>query len=159
MRHGRVHPRPEAVSATVRLATPGDYPGVVGLLRASGLPTAGLKPGLPDFLVAEVGGKVVGAVGLEVYGDRALLRSAVVDAGRRGTGVGQDLVETLLQRARSRGVREVYLLTTTAEDYFPRFGFSTISRTEVAPAVRASEEFRGACPDTAVAMRRVLQGA
>ena len=100
-----------------------------------------------------------GAVGLEVYGDRALLRSAVVDAGRRGTGVGQDLVETLLQRARSRGVREVYLLTTTAEDYFPRFGFSTISRTEVAPAVRASEEFRGACPDTAVAMRRVLQGA
>ena len=82
-----------------------------------------------------------------------------MDAGRRGTGVGQDLVETLLQRARSRGVREVYLLTTTAEDYFPRFGFSTISRTEVAPAVRASEEFRGACPDTAVAMRRVLQGA
>lgn len=147
------------MSAIIRLAMPGDYAGVIGLLRASGLPTAGLQPDLPDFLVAEERGKLVGAVGLEVYGECALLRSAVVDAGRRGTGLGRHLVETLLRRARARGVREVYLLTTTAESYFPRFGFTSISRTEVASAVRASQEFRGACPDTAVAMCRVLQDA
>jgi amino-acid N-acetyltransferase len=145
------------MTASIRLATPGDYSGVVGLLQGADLPTAGLEPALPDFLVAEDHGRIVGAIGLEVYGDRALLRSAVVDAGRRNTGLGSDLVECLLERARTRGVREIYLLTTTAERYFPRFGFRPIARSEVAAAVRASEEFRGACPDSAVAMRRVME--
>jgi N-acetylglutamate synthase-like GNAT family acetyltransferase len=94
------------------LATPGDYAGVVRLLQASDLPTDGLRSSLPDFLVAEDRGHLVGAVGLEVYGECALLRSAVVDAGCRGSGLGGDLVEGVLQRARTRGVREVYLLTT-----------------------------------------------
>jgi amino-acid N-acetyltransferase len=144
------------VTTAIRVAAPGDFAGVVRLLEAAELPTAGLEPSLPDFLVAEEGGRVVGAVGLEVYGESALLRSAVVDAGRRGSGLGIDLVERLLHRASTRGVREIYLLTTTAEYFFPRFGFLTIPRSEVAPAVRASEEFRGACPDTAIAMRKVL---
>jgi amino-acid N-acetyltransferase len=145
------------VTATIRVAAPGDFAGVVRLLEAAELPTAGLNRSLTDFLVAEDSGRVVGAVGLEVYGDCALLRSAVVDAGRRGSGVGVDLVESLLRRAETRGVREIYLLTTTAEHFFPRFGFLTIPRGDVAPAVRASKEFRGACPDSAIAMRKVME--
>jgi amino-acid N-acetyltransferase len=113
---------------------------------------------MPDFLVAEESGRVVGAVGLEVYGDCALLRSAVVDAGRRGSGLGIDLVGSLLRGAEKRGLREIYLLTTTAEHFFPRFGFVRIPRDDVAPTVRESEEFRGACPDSAIAMRTVLRG-
>lgn len=143
----------------LRAASRADYEEVVRLLRAADLPTAGLEPALPDFLVAEDGGRLVGAIGLEVYGDAALLRSAVVEAGRRGSGVGRDLVVGLLEHAGRRGVSEVYLLTTTAERYFPRFGFTEVNREAVAPAVRASEEFRGACPDTAVAMRKVLDRA
>ncbi len=146
------------MTTAIRVAAPGDYAGVVRLLEAADLPTAGLRPSLPDFLVAEESGRVVGAVGLEVYGDCALLRSAVVDAGRRGTGLGMDLVESLLLRAETRGVREVYLLTTTAEEFFPRFGFTRIPRADVAPAVRASEESRGACPDSAIAMRWAVEG-
>jgi amino-acid N-acetyltransferase len=138
------------------MAAPGDFAGVVHLLEAAELPTAGLDRSLPDFLVAEENGRVVGAVGLEVYGDCALLRSAVVDAGRRGSGLGIDLVETVLRRAGTRGVREIYLLTTTAEQFFPRFGFARIPRDVVAAPVRASEEFRGACPDSAIAMRKVM---
>jgi amino-acid N-acetyltransferase len=144
------------VTARIRPATPEDFSGVVRLLQASDLPTAGLDPSLSDFLVAEDRGRMVGAVGLEVYGEYALLRSAVVDSENRGIGVGQDLIERLLLRAGSRGVREVYLLTTTAERYFPRFGFVSIPRALVATAVHASEEFRGACPDSAIAMRRVM---
>lgn len=145
------------MNTAIRLAAPGDFAGVVRLLEAADLPTAGLQPSLPDFLVAEDGGRVIGAVGLEVFGDCALLRSAVVDAGRRGSGLGIDLVECLLQRARARGLREIYLLTTTAEHFFPRFGFMRIPRSDVAPAVQASEEFRGACPDSAIAMRTILR--
>jgi amino-acid N-acetyltransferase len=146
------------VTTAIRVAAPGDYAGVVRLLEAADLPTAGLNRSLPDFLVAEESGRVVGAVGLEIYGDCALLRSAVVDAGSRGSGLGRDLVESLLERAGTRGVREIYLLTTTAEHFFPRFGFARIPRADVAPAVRASEEFRGACPDSAIAMRRATKG-
>jgi amino-acid N-acetyltransferase len=145
------------VTTAIRVAAPGDFAGVVRQLEAAELPTAGLEPSLPDFLVAEESGRVVGAVGLEVYGDCALLRSAVVDAGRRGSGLGIDLVESLLRRATTRGVREIYLLTTTAEHFFPRFGFVRIPRGDVAPAVRASQEFRGACPDSAIAMRKVME--
>jgi amino-acid N-acetyltransferase len=140
----------------LRAASAGDYDQVVRLLRAADLPTAGLQPSLPDFLVAEENGRVVGAVGLEVYGEAALLRSAVVDDARRGSGVGSDLVAELLVRAGRRGVREIYLLTTTAEHYFPRFGFTRVGRDAVAPALRASEEFGGACPESAVTMRKFL---
>jgi amino-acid N-acetyltransferase len=145
------------VTPTIRVATPGDFAGVVQLLEAADLPTAGLTPSLPDFLVAEESGRIVGAIGLEVYGEYGLLRSAVVDAGRRNSGLGRDLVESLLLRAETKGTREIYLLTTTAERFFPRFGFAAIGRGEVATPVRASEEFRGACPDSAVVMRRVAR--
>jgi amino-acid N-acetyltransferase len=145
------------VTATIRMAAPGDFAGVVRLLEVADLPTAGLDRSLPDFLVAEESGRVVGVVGLEVYGDCALLRSAVVDPGKRGSGLGVDLVQSLLRRAETRGVREVYLLTTTAEHFFPRFGFARIPRDVVAAPVRASEEFRGACPDSAIAMRKVME--
>jgi amino-acid N-acetyltransferase len=145
------------VTATIRAATPGDFGDIVRLLEAADLPRAGLKPTLPDFLVAEEGSRIVGAIGLELYGEYALLRSAVVAEGRRDTGLGTDLVESLLRRAEVRGAREIYLLTTTAERFFPRFGFSAISRGEVAGPVQASEEFQGACPDSAVVMRRVAK--
>ena len=49
----------------------------------------------------------------------------------------------------------MYLLTTTAEGWFPRFGFERIAREEVSEAVRGSVEFGGACPATAAVMRRV----
>ena len=62
----------------------------------------------------------------------------------------------VLDHARERGVQDVYLLTTTAEDYFPRFGFRRVDRREVPAEVQASVEFRKACPGSAVAMRKSL---
>jgi amino-acid N-acetyltransferase len=140
----------------MRAATGRDHAAVIGLLEAASLPTAGVPAGLDDYLVAERGGRIVGAIGLERYGTAALLRSAVVEPGARGTGLGTALVERLLDAARTGGVREVFLLTTTAEGYFPRFGFAPITREEVPAGVKASVEFQGACPASAVVMRRVM---
>jgi amino-acid N-acetyltransferase len=137
----------------VRSATDADYPAVIALLEAAGLPTAGVPPALDDFLVAETGDGLAGAIGLERYGSDALLRSAVVRPGHQGTGVGAALVRALLDRARRGGLREIYLLTTTAERWFPRFGFVQIEREQVPDAVRASVEFREACPASAAVMR------
>ena len=63
---------------TLRPAAASDRPAVAELLRAAELPLDGVPAGLEHFIVATRGGEVVGAIGLEVYGDAALLRSAVV---------------------------------------------------------------------------------
>jgi len=127
---------------------------VEDLLAASDLPTDGVRDNFSGFVVADDDRAIAGAIGLEKYGSVALLRSAVVSPNHRGTGVGRKLVEQLLERAEEAGVDELYLLTTTAEKYFPRFGFTPTTRATVPDAVKASAEFRGACPDTAVVMTR-----
>lgn len=143
-------------SASLRPARSGDFAQVIRLLGVAGLPTAGVPASLTDFFVAEDRGQIVGAIGMERYGQAALLRSAVVAPAARGTGVGAALVCRMLGHARECGVEELYLLTTTAGDYFPRFGFGTVARAEVPSGVRESVEFRDACPSSAVVMRRTL---
>jgi amino-acid N-acetyltransferase len=138
----------------IRNATRSDFPEVEKLLTEGKLPVEGVKENFSSFLVAEEEGTIAGAVGLERYGSAALLRSAVVAPANRGTGIGRQLVESLLQRASEDGIDELYLLTTTAEKYFPRFGFTPTTRAAVPESVKASAEFRGACPDTAVVMSR-----
>ena len=138
----------------IRKAINRDLDAVEGLLSANDLPLDGVEENLSGFIVAEEGGRVIGAVGLERFGSVALLRSAVVSEGRRGGGVGRRLVEHILDYAESDGIEELFLLTTTAENYFPRFGFTRTTRSAVPPTVKASAEFRGACPDTALVMTR-----
>lgn len=140
----------------IRRATSSDLSAVESLLTASDLPTDGVRDNFSAFVVADDNGAIAGAIGLEKYGSVALLRSAVVAPDHRGTGVGRKLVEQLLERAEEAGVDELYLLTTTAEKYFPRFGFTRTTRATVPEAVKASAEFRGACPDTAIVMTRPL---
>jgi amino-acid N-acetyltransferase len=142
----------------VRLAAGPDYGAVRDLLESAALPTAGVPPALTDFHVAEDQGRIVGTIGLEFYGVDALLRSAVVHPAVRRAGTGRALVQRALDHARERGVRAVYLLTTTAEDYFPRFGFGPVARDEVPDAVRRSVEFSEACPASAAVMRKVMPG-
>ena len=141
----------------VRTARPADLPQVLSLLGKAELPTAGVKEAFSHFVVGESDDGLVGAAGLEIYGSSALLRSVVVEDSWRGTGVGRKLIETALDEARQRGIDDVFLLTSTAEQYFPRFGFACVSRESVAAEVQDSPEFKGICPSTAVLMRKDLR--
>jgi len=143
----------------LRTATPSDLPAVLGLLEQAGLPRDGLSDGLVHLCVAEVAGALAGVAGLERYGTSALLRSVAVSPTQRGRRVAQRLVDRLLAEARSDHVHDVYLRTTTAEDYFPRFGFEPVAEAEVPVAVRESVEFQGACPASAVTMACCLDPA
>lgn len=140
----------------IRKARQTDLPAVERLLSSSNLPVDGVRDHFADFIVAEDTNGIEGAVGLEKYESIALLRSAVVAPEHRGSGVGRRLVEQVLERAEEDGIYELYLLTTTAEKYFPRFGFKETSRAAVPDELKASAEFRGACPETAVVMKRLL---
>ena len=134
-----------------------DLPDILTLLKESGLPVAGIEQHLDTTLVARDNGRVIGCAAIEVYGESGLLRSIAVDRAWRGVGLGQRLTQAALQLAHARGISEVYLLTTTADQFFPRFGFERIAREDIVPALAASEELRGACPDTAIAMRADLR--
>lgn len=144
------------MTIAIRTARPSDAPSVRALLTEAALPVAGVPDSLEHFLVAERDGSLVGAIGLEPYGTAALLRSAVVHPTVRGTGLGESLVRELLDAARHANVRELVLLTTTAAEWFPRFGFTRITRDTVPAALHASEELRGACPASAVVMHLAL---
>jgi amino-acid N-acetyltransferase len=138
----------------IRPATAADLPAAEALLAGSGLTTEGVRDWIDRFVVAEEDGCVAGVAGLELYGDAALLRSvAVADAWRR-SGIGRALVERALEVATTAGATEIFLLTTTAEGYFPRFGFTAVPRSEVSAPVLASAVFRGACPASATVMCR-----
>ncbi len=143
-----------SAETAIRPARRSDAAAVRSLLTDAKLPLDGVPDDLAHFLVAEREGTIVGAIGLEPYGAAALLRSAVVAPSVRGTGIGERLVEALFGEAKLAGTRDLVLLTTTAERWFPRFGFERTTRDAVPKSLHASEEFKGACPDTAVVMLR-----
>ena len=141
------------MTITVRPASAADLDAVKGLLDAAHLPLDGLEEQFGDrYAVAEVAGEIVGAEGIEVYARSGLLRSAVVHPEWRGRGVGDRLTRDRLDWARRAGLERVYLLTTTAESYFPRFGFARVDRADAPLEIRASREFAAACPATAALM-------
>lgn len=142
--------------AALRPASPTDLERVEKLLVDSALPLDGVKESLKDFMVAEARGDIVGVAGLEVCCDDALLRSVAVRPEWRSKGVGRALVNRVIAEAESRGIRAMYLLTTTAEHYFPSFGFAKVDRAVIPAPVRATKEFTQACPASAVAMARQL---
>lgn len=137
-------------------ASPTDLGAIKAMLVSSGLPTAGVDEHWKTFIVARDGEHVVACGGAEAYPVAALIRSIAVVPEYRGQGLGRRIVRQLLDRLASRGIREFYLLTTTAEDYFRKRGFRSIDRDEVHPQVLASREFQDACPTTATCMRLVM---
>ena len=137
-------------------ATAADLGRVLELLEHNHLPRAEIEQHLDTVLVAREGNRIVGCGAVELYGTAGLVRSIAVDLPHRGLGLGIQLTEAVLALARSHGLKTVYLLTETAQGFFPRFGFRSIRREEVDPAVKRSVEFTKACPETAHAMRAEL---
>lgn len=154
--HARRH-LPSEGAILITRARPDDLDAVLGLLAVNHLPKDGLAPHLSTAVVARVGAEIVGSAALEGYADGALLRSVAVAPEWHGRGLGHRLVEEAVALAVTLGAPAVYLLTTTAEDFFPKFQFERITRGDVPPGVQTSIEFTAACPSTAVVMRRVLR--
>jgi len=139
----------------LRPATKDDLPAALALLDAAGLPVADVSEHFGQFVVAVDDG-VVGLGGLEVYGDAGLLRSVCVDEGHRGSGLGGRLCEMVESRARALGVRELYLLTTTAGTFFEARGYVRVDRNRAPASVQQTTEFQSLCPSTAACLVKKL---
>jgi amino-acid N-acetyltransferase len=139
-------------------ASPKDQDNIIALLRSQQLPSEDLPEGLPDFYVAHHDDKVTGIIGMELYGASALLRSMVVHPAYRNRRIAEDLVKLLEQKAISKGIGSIYLLTETAENYFKKKGYEKVTRQDVPAALFASTEFSHVCPASATVMKKQLPG-
>ena len=129
----------------------------VQLLQDASLPTEDLTAShCEHFYFTGPASQPTGLVGLEIFGDVALLRSLVVTPQRRGAGEGASLLRYAEAEARSRGVRVLYLLTTTAERFFAKHGYQRAARETAPPAIRRTPEFAGICPASSAFMTRAL---
>jgi amino-acid N-acetyltransferase len=135
-------------------ATGADLQYVESLGERNGLPTDDLDPER-DALSVYVcirGDERIGAGGVETYGTAGLLRSVVVEEEARGEGVGRALCEGLAERAAAAGVRRLYLLTTTARDFFPTLGYEEVDREDVPAPIRETRQFSELCPSSAACL-------
>jgi amino-acid N-acetyltransferase len=129
----------------------------IQILKGVDLPTEDLTDShVEDFFLAGVADQPTGLVGLETFGEVALLRSLAVVPERRGLGEGQQLLEYAERHAWSKGVRAIYLLTTTAESFFAKFGYSRVARESAPVAIKSTREFAGICPASSAFMVKQL---
>jgi amino-acid N-acetyltransferase len=120
---------------------------VVALLEAEGLPAADLtETHLQHFFFTGSDDAPSALVGLEIYGEEALLRSLVVSAAARSQGLGSALVRYAEEYAAAHQVLALYLLTTTAEYYFAHRGYKRIDRAQAPLSIQSTREFANLCP-------------
>jgi len=138
-------------------ATDDKREAIIALLQVEKLPVEDLPLSLENFATAFDGNRVVGAVGIELYGSYGLLRSLVVDSSYRNHGIAARLVQAIENKAAELRLKSIYLLTETAKEYFDRKGYMVITREDVPEAVKKSSEFSHVCPVSAVVMQKQIQ--
>jgi N-acetylglutamate synthase-like GNAT family acetyltransferase len=142
-------------TVVIEPANAGDAAAIAALLRAEELPSDDFAAHLARFVVArDEQGAAIGAIGAEVYGADALLRSFVVAPAHRGAGLGGRLLDALEHAAGGWGVERWWLLTMTAEEFFKGRGFRSLPREAAPAAIAATGEFQGLCPSVAVCLSR-----
>lgn len=140
----------------IRRATNDDMTYIETLLDENELPTTDVRSHPEWFHIASAGESRVGIGGLESYGDVGLLRSVVVEQSARGEGTGTELCDALEKIALSREIDTLYLLTTTAADFFASRGYITIDRSEPPDPIQHTTQFDRLCPMEAICMEKSL---
>lgn len=135
--------------------TQNDFSKALELLKKNNLPTQDITDTTKLFVMHE-GNDVVAVVGLEAHDHDGLMRSLCVAASKRNTGLGAELVDFMEQYALRQNVHCLFLLTTTAADFFSKRGYEQISRDKVPDPILATTEFTSSCPSTATVMRKRL---
>ncbi|MGB9700177.1 MAG: arsenic resistance N-acetyltransferase ArsN2 [Thermodesulfobacteriota bacterium] len=144
----------------VEFASPGDEPWIRQLLISCGLPQEDLHGDhFKHFLVYKEKGLILGVVGLEIFGKVALLRSLAVNGPHRNRGIASQMVAKIEEYARSLQISKLYLLTTSAEEFFAKRGYQRSDRKLAPLEIRTTREFQEICPDSSVCLSKDLGGS
>jgi amino-acid N-acetyltransferase len=149
----------EGATSSIGPASGGDLDAIKRLLVGSLLPSRDVGRAHQRFIVAAENGRLIGCAGLQLAGQDGLVRSMAVHWTRRNAGLGSRLHQRLLFEAVLTGVRTLYVVTSTAEDFFAGHGFRKVAATAVPPALQASEEFTAFVPGGSTVMSRAVAPA
>ena len=127
------------------------------ILRDAGLPVSDLRETRNfNLFGARFNGRLIGVVGVELYGGVGMLRSLAMAETNRSGGYGRSLVSDAEAWALQQGIKTLYLLTTTAARFFAGLGYETIQRSEAPAAIAGTPQFMSLCPSSSAFMRKVL---
>ncbi|MDH3267982.1 MAG: arsenic resistance N-acetyltransferase ArsN2 [Ignavibacteria bacterium] len=140
----------------IREAIVDDFEAIKSLLNSASLPSVDIKKHLINFYVLENEENIIGTIGMEFYGDTALLRSFVVKKKCQKKGYGHILYQALISRAMKMNVKNIYLLTETADEFFSKKGFKKLVRELVPHPIKQTNEYSTLCPSDSICMVKRL---
>ncbi len=129
---------------------------VKNILKEAMLPFEDIDQHTETFLTAKVGSEIVGAVGLEIWNDNGLLRSLVVKDNFRNYGFGNELYARSIDLAKQNNLKQVVLLTTTAEQFFSKKGFTKVTGINIPSFVKETKEYTIYCPSSSAVMMKQI---
>lgn len=133
-----------------------DVPAIIQLLDECKLPHSDIVPGKQHFVVAEIDRKIIGCAGYEAYDQNGLFRSLGVKPLYRNMSIAHTMIDKIFALAQKRGIREFFLLTTTADKLFEKLGWEIINRNNVPESIENTTEFSSICPSVAICMKHQL---
>jgi len=139
-----------------RTASAEDLPAIIQLLDECKLPHSDIVPGKQDFVVAEIDRKIIGCAGYEAYTENGLFRSLGVKPLYRNMSIAHTMIDKIYALAQEQGVKEFFLLTTTADKLFGKLGWEIINRNDVPENIGNTSEFSSICPSVAICMKHQL---
>lgn len=127
----------------------------IDLLQQQHLPVSDIDEDKVLYLL-KADERTIGTVGLEIFEDCALLRSVSVLKQEQGKGYGKYINEEIEKYVKEAGISCLYLLTTTAKDFFNKQGYCVINREDAPASVQQTAEFTSLCPSSAVVMKKKI---
>lgn len=129
---------------------------VLALLSLANLPISDIGENVVFFFL-EIDSEIIGTVGLETNGKIGLLRSLSLLESQKGKGYGLLIVQNLEAYVKTENINKLYLLTTTAKEFFEKkFNYEVIERVNVPIEIQSSQQFALVCPLSAVVMKKEI---
>ena len=141
----------------IRISRSNDFLPVKQLLDDSHLPIEGVLDQFDNYFILEnQNSEIIGCAGLEIYNQYGLLRSVVVRSEFQNKKFGSVLIQKMEEFGKSKNVKEIYLLTETAEKFFSKHGYKVIPRDSVPKHIQESYEYGTACKVSAIVMKKQI---
>jgi amino-acid N-acetyltransferase len=142
------------MNIALKKTSPENFSKVLVLLSLANLPTIDIGENVELFSL-EMDSEIIGTAGLEIFGRIGLLRSLSVLESQKGKGYGFLIVQKLESYVKTKNIKELYLLTSTAKDFFEKkCKYELIERINVPIEIQSSQQFSSICPSSAVIMKK-----
>lgn len=135
--------------------TENSFEQAINLLKINNLPTEDIDANVELFGIFE-DEKLIATAGIEKYESIGLLRSVSTMSEVRGKGFGKIITAETENYALQNGISVMYLLTTTAKDFFAKDGYALVNREDVPEAIKQTKQFSSVCPSSATIMKKDL---